>query len=117
AFDLKEINRVSDVYRLVHEVGGYKYVKMDNGKWGCLPGTCIVYRSDASTESRVLGEFVDLISGKLGVRVRNVCVLRGSPTAMALMVDSPEWLNEDFVIQQKPATVFGYAKNRVLSPT
>lgn len=58
-FDLKHANEITyeKVYEWAHRIGGYRYLRFQNGTWGRLPSTTIVVPLSASTAVAARDEF------------------------------------------------------------
>lgn len=109
-------DRYDDLYRWVHEIGGYRYIMMQNGMCGKLPGTSFVYRSKESDEPSALVEFVDRAANDLDIRINSICVLQGSPTAMSGYCAIPDWFSMSRTAGGSSTVIQGYAENVAQSP-
>ena len=103
-FDLKNASESSyeNVYEWAHQIGGYRYFRFDDGKWGRLPSTTIVVPLKSATAIQARDEFKAALE-RGGFHPTHIAVADGNRAVMAEPIY--EWQVPDYAKEKVPAYV------------
>lgn len=104
-FDLKDATESTyeRIYEWAHRVGGYRYFRFDDGKWGRLPSTTIVVPLDAVTNVAARDKFQTLLEGA-NYTPTHIAVADGHTRAV-LATPLHDWEVPDYAKQRALAGV------------
>lgn len=104
-FDLKDAaeSTYELIYAWAHRVGGYRYFRFDDGKWGRLPSTTIVVPLDAVTNVAACDKFQPLLEGA-NYTPTHITVADGHTRAV-LSTPLHDWQVPDYAKQRVLASV------------
>lgn len=103
-FDLKNASESTyeKIYEWAHRIGGYRYVRFQDGKWGRLPSTTVVVPLKAATAVQARDEFQAALE-KANYHPTHIAVADGNRAVMAEPIY--EWQVPDYAKGSVPAYV------------